>query len=85
MEELNVVETDEPSLPEGLQVSHPSDLPFHQVYHSYSFEGKKYISFRQYIFDTDWNIWNFNGLNWGVWKTWVANSMSSAKSFRFFL
>ena len=55
LEELNAIEIDEPSLPEGLQVSHPSDLPFHQVHHSYSSVElrKKYIRLRQYIFDTD--------------------------------
>ena len=53
VEELNAIEIDEPSLAEGLQVSGLSDLACHQVYHSYSFAGRKYISFRQYIFDTD--------------------------------
>ena len=41
VEELNAIEIDEPSLPEGLQVSRPSGLPFHQVHHSYSSELKK--------------------------------------------
>ena len=36
VEELNAIEIDEPSLPEGLQVSRPADFPFHQVHHSYS-------------------------------------------------
>lgn len=54
VEELNAIEIDKPSLPEGLQVSCPSDLPFHQVYHSYSSElKKKDIPLRQFIFDTD--------------------------------
>lgn len=53
VEELNAIEIDEPSLPEGLHVSRPSDLPFHQVHHSYSSERKKYIPLRQHIFDTD--------------------------------
>ena len=52
-EELNAIEIDEPALPEGLQVSRPSDLPFHQVHHSYCSERKKYIPLRQYTFDTD--------------------------------
>lgn len=43
VEELNAIEIDEPSLPEGLHVSRPSDLPFHQVHHSYSSERIKYI------------------------------------------
>lgn len=50
-EELNSIEISEPSLPTGLHVSHPSDLPSHHVHHSYSSGGKKYIPFRQYIFD----------------------------------
>lgn len=50
-EQLNSIEIDEPSLPEGLHVSRPSELPFHHVHHSYSSGGKKYIPFRQYIFD----------------------------------
>ena len=50
-EELNSIEISEPSLPAGLHVSHPSDLPSHHVHHSYSSGGKKYIPFRQYIFD----------------------------------
>ena len=55
VEELNAIEIDEPSLPEGLQVSRPSDLPFHQVHRSYSSVElrKKYIPLGQYIFDTD--------------------------------
>ena len=51
LEELNSIEISEPSLPAGLHVSHPSDLPHHHVHHSYSSGGKKYIPFRQYIFD----------------------------------
>ncbi len=53
IEELNAVEVSEPSLPEGLQVSRPADLPNHQVHHAYGAEGKKYIPLRQYIFGTD--------------------------------
>ena len=52
VEELNAIEVDEPSLPEGLQVSRPSDLPFYYVHHSYHSKGKKYIPLRQHIFNS---------------------------------
>ena len=49
--ELNAMEIEDPSLPQGLHVIRPGDLPFHQVHHSYRSGDKMYIPFRQYAFD----------------------------------
>ena len=51
--ELNAVEVEEPALPQGLEISRPGDLPSFQVFHLYTdAEGKMYIPFMQYIFDS---------------------------------
>jgi len=53
VEELNVIEVDEPSLPESLQVSRPSDLPFYYCTCTTLtiLKGKKYIPLSQHIFN----------------------------------
>ena len=50
-QELNAVEMEDASLPQGLHVVRPDDVPFFQVHHCYKSGEKVYIPFRQYIFD----------------------------------
>lgn len=50
-QELNAMEIEDASLPQGLQVVRPDDLPCFQVHRCYKSGEKMYIPFRQYIFD----------------------------------
>ena len=50
-QELNAMEIEDASLPQGLHVVRPDDLPFFQVHHCYKSGEKMYIPFKQYIFD----------------------------------